>query len=50
MTYRTAAGLRLQPVLAANLKQAWERAFDVLERLGCNACGCGLRKLKGGAA
>ncbi len=47
MTYRTAEGLRMQPVLADSMAQAWNRAFDVLERLGCTACGCGVRRVGG---
>ena len=47
MTYRTADGLRMQSVAAANMAAAWECAFEVLERLGCIACGCGVRRLGG---
>lgn len=45
MTYRTADGLRMQTMLAASMAQAWDCAFEVLERMGCTACGCGVRRI-----
>lgn len=33
MTYRTARGLRRQPLLAASLGEAVNRAFDLLQAL-----------------
>lgn len=44
MTYRTADGLRLQPLLAHTLATAWDRAFDVVERMGCAACSFGVHR------
>lgn len=48
MTYRTADGLRLQPLLARDMAAAWDCAFDVAERMGCGACSFGVyRAAKG---
>ncbi len=48
MTYRTADGLRMQPLLARDMAAAWDCAFDVAERLGCQACGFGVRRVAKG--
>ncbi|UZV40241.1 hypothetical protein Acica_36 [Acidovorax phage Acica] len=47
MTYRTPAGLRMQPVLAADLAAAWDRAFDLCERQSFPVRGFGLRRVGG---
>lgn len=47
MSFRTAAGLRLQPLLARDLAHAWDCAFDLAERLG-RVQGFGLRRVGGG--
>lgn len=51
MTYRAQGGdLRLQPLLARSMADAWARAFDLAERLGCSpVCGFGVRRVEGGA-
>ena len=51
MTYRAQGGaLRLQPLLARSMADAWVRAFDLAEALGCSpVCGFCVRRV-GGAA
>ena len=45
MTYRTASGLRMRPVQAANMAAAWACAFDAIEALGLPVAGFGVRRL-----
>lgn len=45
MTYRTPAGLRIQPVQAPDMAAAWEQAFDLCQQLDVR--GFGLRRLGG---
>lgn len=50
MTYRSAGKLRAQPLLACSLAEAWARAFEVAEALGCGPlCGFAVRRCGGGA-
>lgn len=51
MTYRAQGGaLRLQPLLARSMAEAWAQAFDMAETLGCSpVCGFGVQRLGGGA-
>lgn len=48
MTWRGANGLRMQPVIAASLQQAWAAAFDLAQQLG-DVRGFGLRRVHAGA-
>lgn len=45
MTYRTPEGLRMHPVQAASMAEAWARAFDAIEALGLAVAGFGVRRL-----
>lgn len=50
MTWRSAGKLRAQPLLACSLAEAWARAFEVAEALGCGPlCGFAVRRCGGGA-
>ncbi|MDA8455283.1 hypothetical protein M4R22_10970 [Acidovorax sp. GBBC 3334] len=55
MTYREHGGtrggaLRLLPLLAGSMADAWARAFDLAETLGCSpVCGFGVRRVGAGA-
>lgn len=51
MTYRAQGGvLRLQPLLARSMAEAWANAFDLAETLGCSpVCGFGVRRVGAGA-
>lgn len=55
MTYREHGGnrggaLRLLPLMAGSMADAWARAFDLAETLGCSpVCGFGVRRVGGGA-
>ena len=55
MTYREQGGtrggaLRMQPLLACSMAEAWTRAFEVAEALGCGPlCGFAVRRCGGGA-
>ena len=56
MTYRESGGprggaLRLLPLVAGSMADAWACAFDLAETLGCSAvCGFGVRRVAGGGA
>lgn len=45
MTYRTSEGLRMRPVQAASMAEAWASAFDAIEALGLAVAGFGVRRL-----
>lgn len=45
MTYRTADGLHMLPVVAASMAAAWACAFDVVEALGLPVAGFGLHRV-----
>lgn len=45
ITYRTAEGLRMRPVQAASMAEAWASAFDVIEALGLAVAGFGVRRV-----
>lgn len=45
LTYRTAYGLHMLPVLAASMRAAWDCAFDVVEALGLPVAGFGLHRV-----
>lgn len=45
MTYRSGGQLRMQPLIARTLTQAWAAAFDVVERLGGEVHAFGVRRV-----
>lgn len=49
MTYRTAEGLRMRPLVATSMASAWASAFDVIEALALPVAGFGVRRVGAGA-